>query len=128
VTAGALSRPRRAGVRRARRSTVLRPLVVFTIAVVVAFFAMIYTRISLDRSAFALHQIEEQIATEERVHWDLRLELARLQDPQRINNAAAALGLVYPTERITVEAPGVVGDTVDGVERWTAARTLLSEP
>lgn len=124
MTAGALSRPRRTGVRRARRTTVLRPLVVFTIAVVIAFFAMIYSRISLDRTAFDLHQIEQEIATQERVHWDLRLELARLQDPQRINAAAADLGLVYPTQRITVEASGVVTETVEGVERWTAARSL----
>lgn len=124
MTAGALSRPRHTGVRRARRTTVLRPLVVFTVAVVIAFFAMIYSRISLDRTAFDLHQIEQEIATQERVHWDLRLELARLQDPQRINAAAAELGLVYPTQRITVEASGVVTETVEGVERWTAARSL----
>lgn len=124
MTAGILSRPRRTGIGRAGRSTVLRPLVVFTVAVVVAFFAMIYTRISLDRTAFDLHQIEQEIAVQERVHWDLRLELARLQDPQRIEDAAAELGLVYPEERITVEAPGVATETAEGVERWTAARTL----
>jgi cell division protein FtsL len=124
VTAGALSRPRRAGIRKTRRSTVLRPLGVFTVAVVVAFFAMIYTRISLDRTAFDLHQIEQEIATQERAHWDLRLELARLEDPKRIEEAAAELGLVYPEDWITVEAPGVVTETAEGVERWTAARTL----
>lgn len=124
MTAGALSRPRRTGVRRARRSTVLRPLVVFTVAVIVAFFAMIYTRISLDRTAFDLHQIEQEITTQERAHWDLRLELARLKDPKRIEEAAADLGLVYPEDWITVEAPGVVTEATDGAERWTAARTL----
>ena len=127
MTAGAIARPRRAA-RRTGRSTVLRPLVVFTLAAVLAFFAMIYSRISLDRSAFELHQIEQSIANEERVHWDLRLELARLQDPARINEAASGLGLVYPEERITIEAPGVVIDPATGGERWTASRSLLSEP
>ena len=71
-------------------------------AVVLVFFTMIYSRISLDRTAFELHGIEQGLAQQERLHWDLRLELARLQDPRRITEAAADLGLVYPEERITL--------------------------
>lgn len=127
MTAGALARPLRAGARRVRGNTVLRPLVVFTLAVILAFFAMIYSRISLDRTAFELHQIEQAVAAQEWLHWDLRLELARLQDPRRINEAASGLGLVYPDERITIEAPGVVLQPETGSERWTASRALQSE-
>ena len=120
--------PDRASRRAARRDRpMVRPLVVFILAVILAFFAMIYSRISLDRTAFELRSIEQEMASEERVHWDLRLELARLQDPQRITEAAAGLGMVSPDERITIEAPGVAQAAPEGTARWTASRSLLSE-
>lgn len=114
-------------MRRVGTRQVLRPMVFFTLAVVLVFFGMIYSRISLDRTAFELHGIEQRLAAEERIHWDLRLELARLQDPRRITEAAAGLGLVYPEERITIEAPGIAAEPEDGSARWTASRSLLAE-
>ena len=128
MTAGVLTRARGARARRVGGNTVLRPLVVFALAVILAFFAMIYSRVSFDRTAFQLHQIEQEFAAQDRMHWDLRLELARLQDPRRIDAAAADLGMVYPAERITIEAPGVDFEPASGIERWTASRSLLSEP
>jgi hypothetical protein len=125
MTAGILTRTGR--LRQGRSRPVLRPLVVFTAVVIVAFFAMTYSRISLDRAAFELHGIEQELAAQERAHWDMRLELARLQDPRRITEAAAGLGLVYPQDRITVEAPGMGGDAEAGISRWTASRSLLTE-
>lgn len=128
MTATTLTRRGRVAVPRVSARPVLRPLVVFTLAVVLVFFGMIYSRISLDRTAFELHGIEQRIAAEERMHWDLRLELARLQDPQRITEAAAELGLVYPEERVTIEAPGISTLPEEGLVRWTASRSLLTEP
>ena len=125
MTAGTLTT--RWSARRVRDHTRLRPLVVFTLVVVLAFFALIYSRISLDRAAFELHQIGQDVATQERIHWDLRLEVARLQSPQRITEAATGLGLVYPEKRITIEASGVAPDTTYAPARWTASRSLLSE-
>lgn len=127
MTAGTVTRLGRAPMRRVGTRQVLRPMVFFTLAVVLVFFGMIYSRISLDRTAFELHGIEKRLAAEERIHWDLRLELARLQDPRRITEAAAGLGLVYPEERITIEAPGIAAEPEDGSARWTASRSLLAE-
>lgn len=127
MTAGTLTRRSRPATRRVGVRPVLRPLMVFTLAVVLVFFGMIYSRISLDRTAFELHGIEQRIAVEERIHWDLRLELARLQDPRRITDAAAGLGLVYPEERITIEAPGISAVSEEGTARWTASQSLLAE-
>jgi len=127
MTAGALTRFGRTPARRLSVRPVLRPLVFFTLAVVVVFFTMIYSRISLDRTAFELHIIEQGLAEQERLHWDLRLELARLQDPVRITDIATGLGLVYPDERITIEAPGLSIASDDGYARWTASRSLLTE-
>lgn len=125
MTAGALTT--RWSARPVRDRTRVRPLAVFALVVVLAFFALIYSRISLDRAAFELHQIGQDVAAQERIHWDLRLEVARLQSPQRITEAAAGLGLVYPEERITIEASGVASDTNYAAARWTASRSLLSE-
>jgi cell division protein FtsL len=85
------------------------PLLFFTVLVVAIFFAMIYLRIAMDRSAFELDTVNEQIALEQSRTLDLRLELAQLQDPQRIAATAAEIGLVYPEEQITLIVTGDLG-------------------
>lgn len=78
------------------------PLVFYTVLVVVLFFAMIYLRIALDRTAFALDELERTIEREESRSLDLRLEIARLQDPIRIANEAERIGMTHPDERRTL--------------------------
>lgn len=85
----------------------LLPLIFFTFLVVAVFFSMIYLRIALDRSAFELDTITDQIAVEESLQLDLRLELAQLQDPQRIASQAEEIGLVYPDERVAIVVDGL---------------------
>ncbi len=130
MTAGALprSRVRHVGTRaHTRRSPVVRPLVIFTLAVILAFFAVIYSRISLDRTAFELQRLEREITAEQERHWDLRVDYARLQAPDLITQRAAALGLVYPETRHTIEISGMA-DTVGGPEdRWMDLRALFVE-
>ncbi len=130
MTAGALprSRVRPVGARaHTRRSPVVRPLVIFTLAVILAFFAVIYSRISLDRTAFELQRLEREITAEQERHWDLRVDYARLQAPDLITQRAAALGLVYPETRHTIEISGMA-DTVGGPEdRWMDLRALFVE-
>lgn len=130
MTAGALPRStaRRVGAReQARRRPVVRPLVIFTIAVILAFFAVIYSRISLDRTAFELQRLDREIVAEQELHWDLRVDYARLLAPSLITQRAAALGLVYPEDRYTIEIPGTA-DTVGGPEdRWMDLRALFVE-
>ncbi len=128
MTAGAfprtVARPLRSG-RRAR--PVVRPLAIFILAVVVAFFAVIYTRISLDRTAFELQRLNRAIEAEQEHYWDLRVEYARLQAPDRVTQRAADIGLVYPEDVRTIEVVGVT-KTVGGPEdRWTEMRALFSE-
>jgi hypothetical protein len=130
MTAGVLprSRVRHVGARTVgRRRPGVRPLVIFTMAVILAFFAVIYSRISLDRTAFELQRLEQEIAAEQERHWDLRVDYARLQAPDLITQQAAALGLVYPEERLTIEISGMA-DAVGGPEdRWMDLRALLVE-
>ncbi|HLE39099.1 MAG TPA: hypothetical protein VJA44_05540 [Acidimicrobiia bacterium] len=97
---------------------------VFTLAAV--FFVMISTRVALDRNAFVLEDIRSQIAVEEARYWELRLRVADLRSPERIADLADEMGMVYPTELMMIEVPGL-GDPGPGVEdRWVDLKTLLS--
>lgn len=104
----------------------LRPWIVFAVVVIVAFFGLIFSRVSLDRSGFELDDLEEQIAIEEARHWDLRVEVARLQDPDRITQIAIANGLVYPAERIAIEVPGIESEGLDDDYRWAQLKAVLT--
>jgi hypothetical protein len=130
MTAGAFPRSggRQVGVRtHARKRPVVRPLVIFTMAVILVFFAVIYSRISLDRTAFELQSLDREIAAEKEHHWNLRVEYARLQAPDLITQRAAALGLVYPDDRYTIEISGMVDANGGPEDRWMALRALFVE-
>jgi len=96
-------------------------------AVILVFFAVIYSRISLDRTAFELQSLDREIAAEQERHWDLRVENARLQAPDLITQRAAALGLVYPDDRYTIEISGMVDANGGPEDRWMALRALFVE-
>jgi cell division protein FtsL len=101
--------------------------VIFVLIVIAAFFVVIYARISLDRTAFELQRLNRAIEAEQEHYWDLRVEYARLQSPDRVTQRAAEIGLVYPEDRRMIEVSGVT-DTVGGPEdRWTEMRALFSE-
>ena len=82
------------------------PLVFYTVLVVALFFAMIYLRIALDRTAFELDELERAIELEESRTLDLRLEIAQLQDPIRIATEAERIGLAHPSERLALVVTG----------------------
>ena len=108
MTSQTIARP---GLRARTRETVrgprIVPLVFFTLLAIALFFAMIYLRIALDRSAFELDSLEDQITLEESRQLDLRLEIAQLQDPLRISGEAQRIGLTYPDERVVLEVNAV---------------------
>ncbi len=104
----------------------LRGWLLFTLAVVGAFFLVIYSRIALDRSAFELSDLESRITAEESRYWELRLDLARLQAPDRIMRQAEELGMVYPDEvrRVQASRPGAPPAEIQ--DRWVDLKALLS--
>ncbi len=94
------------------------PLAFYTVLVVALFFAMIYLRIALDRTAFELDELERAIELEESRTLDLRLEIAQLQDPIRIATEAERIGLAHPSQRLALivttsreTAPPIVAGT-----------------
>ncbi len=130
MTAQPLPRPGDRGLEliegRAETRPRLRPWLLFAMGVVIAFFGLIVSRISLDRSAFVLDDLDEKIAAAESQHWDLRLEVARLQSPDRIAAAAAEMGLVFPESRTVLAAPPVLDEALEPGYRWAQLKALLS--
>lgn len=110
MTAQPIPLPRSTGAERSRRPANalvgpgprVVPLVFYTALVIALFFAMIYLRIALDRTAFELDNLERTIEMEESRTLDLRLQIAQLQDPIRIANEAERLGMTHPGERHTL--------------------------
>jgi len=116
-----------AGLLPTRQSaTRLWPWFIFAAVVVVAFFGLIFSRVSLDRSGFELDELSDQIAIEEARHWDLRVEVARLQDPTRINAIALENGFIYPAERTVLQVPGIDAETLDPEYRWAQLKAVLA--
>jgi cell division protein FtsL len=104
----------------------VRPFVIFSLLVVIAFFGSISSRVSLDTKAFELEELESSISAEQARYFDLQLELARLQAPDQILDRALGMGMVYPTDR-TVVAVQLPSDLVEGDEyRWAELKALLS--
>jgi cell division protein FtsL len=99
---------------------------VFTAAVVVAFFLLILSRTTLDQSAFQVRDLEQQIVLEEQRYWELRVEVARLQAPDRIVGAAEELGLVYPDRVDTVQVRATPRPSSSLEDRWAEIKALLS--
>jgi cell division protein FtsL len=98
---------------------------VFGVTLIGVFFLMIWSRIALDDTAFVLQELERQTAVEESRYWDLRLEAARLQTPDRIIRAATEMGMVYPESVRTVEVAGMGGDGSATEERWIDLKPVL---
>jgi len=129
--ARSLPLPRTAGLRvvpgaAARPHPRVGPWLLLTVVVLAAFFLLIYSRIALDRSAFILDEIGRQTAVEETRYWELRLESARLQSPERIVARAQELGMVYPDQVQTLEIAGVGSPATGAEERWADLKALLA--
>ncbi len=110
----------------ARTRAQLRPWGLFAVVVIIAFFALILSRVWLDPSGFLLDDLEQEIAAEEARLRDLKVEVARLQDPDRITAVAIDIGLVYPQERIEIEVPGIEGEQLDPEFRWAQPKVVLT--
>jgi len=110
---------------RARRRPHVGSWVLLTVVLSAAFFLLIYSRIALGRSAFVLQEINRQMEVEEAHYWDLRLEAAELQAPERIVARAQEMGLVYPQSVQTIAVSGMGSSGTGTEERWADLKALL---
>lgn len=89
------------------------------------FFGLIYSQTRLNERAIALQNAERAIETELARMESLQLEVARLQSPSRVAPAAEELGMVFPGERHTLSAPGVIVQSDEGIERLADLKAAL---
>lgn len=85
---------------------------------VVAFLGLGFARTSLDRSAFELAELNKAIDEQAALNEQLRLEVARLENPARIAPLADELGLVIPGDTnqllVDLDVPSPVVAETDG--------------
>jgi cell division protein FtsL len=79
--------------------------VIVVIIGVAAFLGLGFARTSLDKSAFELDRLNRAITEQEALNEQLKLEIARMENPARIAPLAEELGLVIPedTRQLLVE-------------------------
>jgi len=122
---GVSPRPQATSDAAARRRW-FNPWIVLAVGVVAAFFVLIQGRLALDRSAFAIQDYDARIAAAEKEYWDLRLDVAQLQDPARIESLARDFGMVYPQERSAISVEGPQPGHAGIEDRWAELKVLLS--
>jgi cell division protein FtsL len=87
---------------------------------VIAFLGLGFARTSLDKSAFELDRLDRAITEQEAVNEQLRLEIARLENPARVAPLAEEMGLVIPgdTRQLLVDlgGPAVVSNDEGGTQ------------
>lgn len=66
------------------------------LALILAFFAIIFSHARLTESSFELQELSQSIELEQARFEELRLEVARLSSPARIGPSAEQLGMVLP--------------------------------
>lgn len=105
--------------RGARRPTVA-PWMVMALIGVVAFLGLGFARTSLDRSAFELAELNSEIDAQLALNQELKLEIARLENPARIAPLAQELGMVIPTDTnqllVDLDTAPVLAETDGGGE------------
>jgi cell division protein FtsL len=93
---------------------------VMALLVVVAFLGLVFARTSLDRAAFELAELNQAIDEQAALNEQLRLEVARLENPARIAPLADEMGMVIPGDTqpllvdLDVPAPVVAESDPDG--------------
>lgn len=89
------------------------------------FFGLIYSQTRLNERAIKLQGVEASIEAELARMEGLQLEVARLQSPTRVAPAAEELGMVFPSVRRTLSAPGVVVQSHEEIERLAGLKAAL---
>jgi cell division protein FtsL len=103
--------------RRLRRPSIA-PWMIMVVIAIVAFLGLVFARTSLDKSAFDLAELDQAIDEQTALNEQLRLEVARLENPARIAPLADDLGLVIPSETnqllVDLDVPSPMVAEVDG--------------
>lgn len=103
--------------RRVRRPSIA-PWMIMALIAVGAFLGLGFARTSLDRSAFDLAELDRAIEEQLALNEQLRIEVARLENPAHLAPLADAMGLVIPNDTrqllVNLDAPAHVVAETDG--------------
>ena len=104
------------------RKPTIAPWMIMVIVGIVAFLGLVFARTSLDNAAFELAELNRAIVEQTELNRDLRIEIARLENPARIAPMAEEMGLVIPAEThqllvdLDRDAPQVVQNEREGTQ------------
>jgi cell division protein FtsL len=86
----------------------MAPWSIMALIAVVGFLGLGFARTSLDRAAFELAELNAAIDEQHELNLELKLEIARLENPARIAPLAEEMGLVIPefTHQLLVDLDG----------------------
>jgi len=100
------------------RKPSLAPWMIMVLIAIFAFLGLGFARTSLDRSAFDLAELDRAIDVQLAINEQLRLEVARLENPARIAPLADQMGLVLPSDTkqllVNLDEPSAVVAEGDG--------------
>jgi hypothetical protein len=106
--------------RRLKRPT-LAPWMIMVLVGITAFLGLGFARTSLDNSAFELADLTTQLEVQDELNRELKLEIARMENPARIAPLAEEMGLIIPDEThqllvdLSPDGPTVVeAETAEG--------------
>jgi cell division protein FtsL len=103
--------------RRLRKPSIA-PWMIMVLIAVIAFLGLGFARTSLDRSAFDLAELNKAIDTQLALNEQLRLEVARLENPARIAPLADEMGMVIPSDTnqllVNLDTPSPVVAEAEG--------------
>lgn len=104
------------------------PAVIMALALVVAFFAIIFSHARLTESSFELDELSRAIDLEQARFEELRLEVARLSSPARIGPEAERLGMVLPDPAALqpITAHILSDATHDDAAHWAAVKPIVT--
>lgn len=100
----------------------IAPWMIMALVGITAFLGLVFARTSLDNSAFELAELNTAIVEQAEINRELKIEIARLENPARIAPMAEEMGLVIPTEThqllvdLDRESPQVVQATQEGTQ------------
>lgn len=100
------------------RKPSMAPWMIMVLIAIFAFLGLGFARTSLDRSAFDLAELDKAIDIQLALNEQLRLEVARLENPARIAPLADEMGLVLPSDTnqllVNLDEPSAVVAEGDG--------------
>jgi cell division protein FtsL len=97
----------------------MAPWMIVAVVAVIGFLGLGFARTSLDGSAFELSELESSIEHQQALNEQLKLEVARLENPARIAPLAEKMGMVVPIDTdqilvdLTPEGPRVASADTD---------------